>query len=38
MLNPRVIGYDVYDFHDGNVCDFYNAVDDTIVKSECVKC
>ena len=37
MLNTSAIGHDVYDFLDGNVSDFYNAVDDTIVKSECVK-
>ena len=37
MLNPSAIGHDAYDFLDGNVSDFYNAVDDAIVKSECVK-
>lgn len=37
MLNPSAIGHDAYDFLDGNISDFYNAVDDAIVKSECVK-
>ena len=37
MLNPSAIGHDVYDFMEGNISDFYNAVDDAIVKSECVK-
>ena len=37
MLNPSAVGHDVYDFMEGNVSDFYNAVDDAIVKSECVK-
>ena len=37
MLNPNAVGRDVYDFMEGNVSDFYNAVDDAIVKSECVK-
>ena len=37
MLNPSARGHDVYDFMEGNVSDFYNAVDDAIVRSECVK-
>lgn len=37
MLNPSAIEDDVYDFLDGNISDFYSAVDDAIVKSECVK-
>ena len=36
MLNPSAIGHDAYDLFDGNVSDFYRAVDDAIVKSECV--
>ena len=32
MLKPSAIGHDVYDFIDGNVSDFYNAVDDAIIK------
>ena len=32
MLNPSAVGHDVYDFMEGNVSDFYNAVDDAIVK------
>ena len=37
MINPAAVPNDVYDYLDGNVSDFYNAVDDAIVKSECVK-
>ena len=37
MLNPSANGHDVYDYMEGNVSDFYNAVDDAIAKSECVK-
>ena len=37
MFNPSAVGHDAYDFLEGNVSDFYNAVDDAIVKSECVK-
>ena len=37
MFNPSAVAHDVYDFMEGNISDFYNAVDDAIVKSECVK-